>query len=104
MAAGTRALGTDREPKAWQRATHQAQQTRAVVAGQIADLLVAEDGGEQMTGGTEMVAMRVRELGEAKRTGDPLMIRAAAMALAVASGALVVRLDLRQDHPGSYRL
>ena len=103
MATGSRALGTDRQPQAWQRATAEAQTTRSIVAGQIADLLVAE-GGEQMTGAFELVTARVVDLGQSRKSGDPLMMRAAAMGLAVASGALVVRLDLKQDHPGAYRL
>lgn len=99
MATGTRALGSAREPEEWQRATAGAREARAIVAGQLADLLVAADA----TGGWELLTQRVRELGEARRAGDPLLIRGALMALNVAGAQLVVRLDLRQDHPASYR-
>lgn len=99
MVAGTRALGSAREPEEWQRATAGAREARAVVAGQLADLLVAADA----TGGFEEVTRRVRELGDARRHGDPVIIRAAAMALALANAQLVVRMDLRQDHPAAFR-
>lgn len=99
MASGTRAIGSVREPLEWQRATTEAREARAVVAGQFADLLVAADA----TGGWDLLTARVRELGEARRTGDPLLMRAALMSLLVGGGQLVVRLDLQQDHPGAYR-
>jgi crotonobetainyl-CoA:carnitine CoA-transferase CaiB-like acyl-CoA transferase len=96
---GARALGSNREPQEWIRATREARESRAVVAGQLADLLVAED----ITGGRELVTQRLRDLAGAERTGDPLMVRAALMTLAVACGAYCVRLDLQQDHPGAFR-
>lgn len=99
MATGTRALGSAREPEEWQRATSTAREARSIVAGQVADLLVAAD----VTGGWELLTRRVREVGEARRTGDPMLIRASLMNLAVASGQHVVRLDLQQDHPSAFR-
>lgn len=99
MASGVRALGTDREPAAWQAATTAAQGARAVVAGNLADLLVAA----AITGGWELITQRVRELGEAKRTSDPMLVRAALANLAVACGSTMVRIDLQQDHPAAYR-
>jgi hypothetical protein len=99
MASGTRALGSVREPLEWQRATSEAREARAVVAGQLADLLVAADA----TGGWDLLSARVRELGEARRSGDIVLVRAAVMSLGLASAQLAVRLDLQQDHPGSYR-
>jgi hypothetical protein len=95
MASGVRALGSDREPQEWVRATAQAREIRAVVAGQVADLLVAADA----TGGWELYAARVREVGEARRAGDPVLIRAAVMSQIIAGAQLVVRMDLRQDFP-----
>lgn len=96
--AAARALGSSREPEAWIKATNEARGARAVVAAQLADLLVGED----ITGGRELLALRVKEFAVAERTGDPMLIRGAVMALAVAGGAYAVRLDLRQDHPGAY--
>lgn len=96
--AAARALGSSREPVAWIKATEEARSKRAVVAAQLADLLVGED----ITGGRELVAQRIREYAIAERTGDPVLMRAASMAAAVAFGAYCVRFDLRQDHPGAY--
>jgi hypothetical protein len=96
--AAARALGSPREPQEWIKATEQARGARAVVAAQLADLIIAED----ITGGRELAAQRIREFAEAERTGDPMLTRAAAMAAAGAFAALCVRFDLRQDHPGAY--
>lgn len=95
MASGARALGSAREPEEWIKATEKARTQRSVVAGQVADLLVGMD----VTGGDEMVAQRIREYAEARRTRDLALQRAAAINAAVAWAALVVRFDLRQDFP-----
>lgn len=99
MATGTPALGSAREPEEWIRATNAARTARATVAGQLADLLVAADA----TGGWELLTARVRDVGEARRTGDALVIRAALLHLGVACGQQAVRLDLMQDHPSAHR-
>lgn len=95
MATGARALGSDREPQEWLKATEQARTMRSVVAGQLADLLV----GAELTGGDQLIAQRMREYADARRHGDVMVMRASAMNSAVAWGALVVRFDLRQDFP-----
>lgn len=99
MASGVRAIGSSREPEEWIRATNEARQARAIVAGQLADLLVASD----ITGGRPHLTARVRELGEAHRTSDLMVIRAATMELGVACGAYAVRIDLHHDHPAAFR-
>lgn len=99
MASGVRALGSTREPEEWIRATNAARQARAVVAGQLADLLVASD----ITGGRPHLTQRVVQLGESYRTSDLTVIRAAVMELGVACGAYAVRIDLHHDHPGAFR-
>lgn len=95
MASGVRALGSDREPQEWLRATEEARTKRSIVAGQLADLLV----GAELTGGDQLVAQRMRQYAEARRHGDVVVMRAEALNTAVAWGVLVVRFDLRQDFP-----
>ena len=95
MAAAARA-GSSREPEEWAEASRKARGARAVVAAQLADLVVEAD----LTGGRELCARRVREFAEAERAGDPMLIRAAAMTAATAFAQYAVRLDLRQDHRG----
>lgn len=80
------------EPKDWKVGTAAAREARAVVAEQLAELILERD----MTGGRDHFAQRLRELLEAERRGEPEVQRAAAMELAVAAAGWVVSLDLRQ--------
>lgn len=90
--ATARAIGSDREPIEWLKATEQAREARANVAGQVAELLTGMD----ITGGREHVTSRIRQLSEAERSGDATVVRAAVMECAVAFGAWAVRIDLKQ--------
>lgn len=92
--AASRALGSSREPEEWIKATQAARGARAVVGGQVADLLVAAD----VTGGRALLSQRLREAGEAERTGDLAVVRAAYMNCATAFAAMVVSIDLKQPN------
>lgn len=80
------------EPAEWQEGTDAARAARAIVAQQFGDLLLERD----MTGGRQHFALRLRELGEAERTGDILVIRAAVMEVCVSAGGWAAALDLGQ--------
>ena len=68
-----------------------ARAARTVVAAQTAQTILTTD----LTGSTGYVALRVRNLADAERSGDHSAIRAAAVELAAASGSYAAQIDLR---------
>jgi hypothetical protein len=80
------------EPQEWREASERAGLARGLVAEQFTSELT----GREMTGSGDTVMDRLREVVEARRVGDPVALRAAAMELTIASGQWVVALDLRQ--------
>lgn len=117
---------TSREPEEWQRATAAARETRDVVAGQVAELIVA---GDQM-GSAATVNVRLEAVREAARRQTMartvlakaremslpvgpaaeaveearMVLRAAVMELTVAGAAWVAAMDheaRRRDSPAS---
>lgn len=67
-----------------------AERARATVAAQLAELLVEQ----RSTGSGEAFAERVRQIGFARRTGDPMLLRAAIMEAALAGAQWVVAMDV----------
>lgn len=85
-----RAVGSSREPEEWRAASERARVVRSNVAQQVSELIVMAD----MTGSFDLVRDRVAQVGQARATGDPDVLRAAAMECSVAFGLLAVELDL----------
>lgn len=83
------------EPVEWVRGQEAARAARAAVAEQLTALLV----GRGMTGDRAVLALRVRQLAEAEREGDPAVVRAAVMEVSAAAAAWCVSLDLGQRGP-----
>lgn len=90
MAARKKDSGS--EPQEWREGQERARAARALVAAQIAENLTEQD----MTGSGDAFASRVVEVAEARRMGDPALLRAAVMEAVTAGGAWIVALDLRQ--------
>jgi hypothetical protein len=80
------------EPQEWKERSEDARKARLNVGQQFTDLLVEAD----ITGSSQLIAKRVREMVEAEGSGDRTMMRAAAMELAVAAGVYAAGIDL--DH------
>lgn len=80
------------EPVEWQEGTEAARAARALVAQQFTELLLERD----MTGGRENVGFRLRQLGEAEKTQDLIVVRAAVMEVCVAAGSWASAIDLGQ--------
>lgn len=80
------------------RAALQAGQHKAAVARQnVAHQLYEMVTEANMTGSPSEVVRRLREAGEAQGTGDPDLVRAAAMEVAAAAALWVVELDLARS-------
>lgn len=78
------------EPQEWKDRSQEAREARLNVGQQFTDLLVEAD----MTGSTQLIAKRVRELVQAEKSGDEDVTRAASMELAVAAGLYAAGMDL----------
>lgn len=88
---------SSRDPQAWVRATSAARGTREgaarEVAGQIAEQVAALIVEGDIMGGRALLSTRVQQLVAAERRGDPVVVRAAVIEVAVAAGAWVAALD-----------
>jgi len=82
---------TDRgQPQEWVTGQSAARQARAHVASQLTEHVIAGD----LTGSRSLTARRVRNLAEAERSGDQMVIRASLMDLAAAAAAYACQIDL----------
>lgn len=92
-----RRKATSRDPEEWARATEEARRTReeaaaevaGVIASQVEELIVSGD----VMAGRAVLAQRISQLAVAERRGDPVVIRAALMEVAVAAGGWVASID-----------
>lgn len=78
------------DPDEWIDGSLRADEVRETLVDQLGTILRER----RMTGGQEAFSTRLRQVAEARDSGDPLVLRAAVMELTIASAQWVTAIDL----------